>query len=232
MPILALFHDSSNGDRVAFSPDVLRQHETHIRQLHAADQVRSFRDLSSTHDPRAVGNGNTYGYILNCSTIDEAETIARKDPLWTLSGNNIQLLPWSFGESVDDMNSAPHAQSGQIPARRFDPIFPITNMDRSLRHYTTLGFEPEAYDNQYAFVTLPGIGCIHFTLQSDHDPKINAAATYLYVDDADALAAKWRRDCPQGDTREPVDTDYGLREGAHLDPDNNLIRFGSEMKAK
>jgi hypothetical protein len=27
----------------------------------------------------------------------------------------------------------------------------------------------------------------------------------------------------------PTDTDYGLREGAHIDPDNNLIRFGSPL---
>ena len=23
-------------------------------------------------------------------------------------------------------------------------------------------------------------------------------------------------------------TDYGLREGAHVDPDNNLLRFGAD----
>jgi hypothetical protein len=29
---------------------------------------------------------------------------------------------------------------------------------------------------------------------------------------------------------EPVDTDYGLREFAHVDPDGNLLRVGSPMK--
>lgn len=27
---------------------------------------------------------------------------------------------------------------------------------------------------------------------------------------------------------EPVDTDYGTREGAHIDPGGNLLRYGSQ----
>jgi hypothetical protein len=30
-------------------------------------------------------------------------------------------------------------------------------------------------------------------------------------------------------TGAPVDTDYGLREGWHIDPDGNLLRFGSPI---
>jgi hypothetical protein len=30
-------------------------------------------------------------------------------------------------------------------------------------------------------------------------------------------------------TGAPVDTDYGLREGWHIDPDGNLLRFGSPL---
>jgi hypothetical protein len=26
-----------------------------------------------------------------------------------------------------------------------------------------------------------------------------------------------------------VDTDYGIREGGHVDPDGNLLRFGSPL---
>lgn len=32
-----------------------------------------------------------------------------------------------------------------------------------------------------------------------------------------------------GRTVAPADTDYGLREGAHVDPDNNLLRFGADI---
>jgi hypothetical protein len=28
----------------------------------------------------------------------------------------------------------------------------------------------------------------------------------------------------------PYDTSYGMREAVHVDPDNNLIRFGSRLK--
>jgi len=44
--------------------------------------------------------------------------------------------------------------------------------------------------------------------------------------DADALYDEWS---DIGDTRAPVDTDYKVREGAHIDPDGNLFRFGSPL---
>jgi hypothetical protein len=50
---------------------------------------------------------------------------------------------------------------------------------------------------------------------------------YLYVSDADALYAQWRLARVAGRLVAPVDTDYGLREGAHVDRDGNLLRFGS-----
>ena len=46
------------------------------------------------------------------------------------------------------------------------------------------------------------------------------------VPDADALAARW---AGTGRTTAPVNTGYGLREGAHVDPDGNLLRFGSPL---
>ena len=30
--------------------------------------------------------------------------------------------------------------------------------------------------------------------------------------------------------KRPYDTPYGMREAVHVDPDNNLIRFGSPLK--
>ena len=60
----------------------------------------------------------------------------------------------------------------------------------------------------------------------DHDPLRTAPAAYLHVPDADVLAAEW---APVDRTGAPVDTDYGLREGWHIDPDGNLLRFGSPL---
>ena len=49
----------------------------------------------------------------------------------------------------------------------------------------------------------------------------------MHVDDADRLADQWR---DAGiDVTGPLDFEYGKREGSHLDPDGNLIRFGSPL---
>jgi hypothetical protein len=50
---------------------------------------------------------------------------------------------------------------------------------------------------------------------------------YLYVDDADALHAEWSS--IEGRHHRPEDTPYGLREGAFVDPDGNLLRYGSPV---
>jgi len=63
----------------------------------------------------------------------------------------------------------------------------------------------------------------------DLDPRATTSAVYLYVDDADALHSEWRSAGVEGQFFEPSDTDYGLREGAHVDRDGNLLRFGSPI---
>jgi uncharacterized glyoxalase superfamily protein PhnB len=51
---------------------------------------------------------------------------------------------------------------------------------------------------------------------------------YMHVDDADQLAAEWRK---AGVTVSgPQDYDYGKREGFHVDPDGNELRFGSPLR--
>ena len=47
---------------------------------------------------------------------------------------------------------------------------------------------------------------------------------YIHVDDADELAADWRK--AGMEVVDPENQDYGKREGRHADPDGNLIRFG------
>ena len=69
----------------------------------------------------------------------------------------------------------------------------------------------------------------HLAQVNDLKPKRNMSAVYLYVDDADALYAEWSEAGIDGHFHEPRDTTYGLREGACLDRDANLIRFGSPL---
>jgi len=63
----------------------------------------------------------------------------------------------------------------------------------------------------------------------DHDPLRTAAAVFLHVPDADAVAAHLAA-AGVGRSGPPVDTDHGIREGWHIDPDGNLLRYGSPMR--
>lgn len=111
---------------------------------------------------------------------------------------------------------------------RLSPVFPVRDIDRSIEHYRKLGFEVRPYDGvgPYAFAERDGFE-IHLAQVSELKPKRNMSSVYLYVDDADSLYEEWRRAEIDGRLVEPRDTDYGLREGACLDRDSNLIRFGS-----
>jgi len=114
--------------------------------------------------------------------------------------------------------------------QRFAPVFPVRDLAASLAHYAALGFDTVPYDDgtEYGFADRDGVG-LHLTLFPDHDPKRTAGCAYLYVRDADALYDEWTRPGIGGTTRPVVPTPYKLREGAHIDPDGNLIRFGSPI---
>ena len=111
------------------------------------------------------------------------------------------------------------------PQVRISPIFPVTDLARAMAHYAALGCEVSAHDEGYGFAALAGIE-LHLVVTDGHDPLRTAAAAYLHVPDADALAERW---AGVERTSPPIDTDYGLREGAHIDPDGNLLRFGSPL---
>jgi catechol 2,3-dioxygenase-like lactoylglutathione lyase family enzyme len=111
------------------------------------------------------------------------------------------------------------------PQVRVSPIFPVTNLPRALAHYEALGCRVRTYDDGYGFAARAGIE-LHLVVVAGDDPRHGPAAAYLHVPDADALAAEW---AAVERTGAPVDTDYGLREGWHLDPDGNLLRFGSPL---
>ena len=118
--------------------------------------------------------------------------------------------------------------SHQHPAVRVSPIFPVTDLERALAHYAALGCHVSRHDENYGFAARGGVE-LHLAVVAGHDPLRTAAAAYLHVPDADALAAEW---ASVERTGAPVDTDYGLREGWHIDPDGNLLRFGSPLASR
>jgi hypothetical protein len=113
--------------------------------------------------------------------------------------------------------------------RRATPIFSTTDVGRALEHYRKLGFATEAYaGGGYGFALRDRVE-LHLGEVDRLDPVTNTSACYLHVADADALYAEWNAAGVAGQFRAPTDTDYGLREGAHVDADGNLLRFGSPL---
>jgi hypothetical protein len=118
---------------------------------------------------------------------------------------------------------------------RFDDVCPILScrdVGAALEHYRRLGFEATAYDDagegapEYGFLARDAVR-LHVSRIKGHDPATNDVAAYLYVDDADALLSEWRAADVGGRLEEAYDTEYGLREFCHIDPDGNLLRIGS-----
>jgi Ser/Thr protein kinase RdoA (MazF antagonist) len=118
----------------------------------------------------------------------------------------------------------------------FSPVFPVRDLRRALAHYKSLGFDvrPYADDDGYGFADRDGVG-LHLALDAGHDAGSgheHVGRAYLYVADADALYDEWTRPGIGGLTQPVGDTPYKLRQGSHVDPDGNEIRFGSPMPGK
>ena len=112
-------------------------------------------------------------------------------------------------------------------SKRLVPILPVRDLNVSLEHYRRLGFTTRPYERGgYGFAALDGAE-IHLGVVS---PGVTAtpASAYLFVDDADQLARTWA--ATGADVRTPEDTEWGQHEGVVIDPDGNIIRFGSPIR--
>jgi predicted enzyme related to lactoylglutathione lyase len=109
-------------------------------------------------------------------------------------------------------------------AKRIAPIFAVRDLQVALAHYELLGFATREYKSGgYGFAVLATVK-IH--LGVTQETRANASA-YLFVEDADELARSWQ--AAGVEVHMPEDTEWGQHEGAHVDPDGNLIRFGSPI---
>ena len=109
--------------------------------------------------------------------------------------------------------------------QRIALIFAVHDLDVAMAHYRQLGFAVRAYrGGGYGFASRDGVE-IHLGVVPADDRRVSSA--YLFVDDADDMASAW---ISAGvDVHLPQDTEWGQHEGAVVDPDGNVIRFGSPM---
>jgi uncharacterized protein len=114
------------------------------------------------------------------------------------------------------------------------PGLPTSDMARTIEHYGRLGFTFEApgsssvADASFAIAERDGIE-LHFALKPDHDPARTATWIYFGVEDPDQMAGEFTRAGVEL-RRQPHDTDYRMRELAYIDPDGNLLLFGSPIE--
>jgi catechol 2,3-dioxygenase-like lactoylglutathione lyase family enzyme len=129
-------------------------------------------------------------------------------------------------ECLDYLNGRREKQiaihGGLKPLAGFDPVFRVRDVERAVAHYRRLGFTTDDHDETYAFAHWGNL-VIHLARDDNADAHMTSTL-YIHVDDADELAADWRQAGMEVDG--PQDQDYGKREGRHVDPDGNLIRFG------
>jgi uncharacterized protein len=115
------------------------------------------------------------------------------------------------------------------------PGMPSADLARTADHYSRLGFtvtfpdRAALADADFAILVRDGIE-LHFARKPEHDPARTATWIYLRVEDADSLSTEFDV-AGAGQGREVHATDYGLREFAHIDPDGNLLLFGSPNPA-
>ena len=118
------------------------------------------------------------------------------------------------------------AVGGGAAIAGYEPAFSVADVGRAVDHYQRLGFRTSRHDETYAFAHRGDL-TIHLA-HADDPATAGGSVLYIHVDDADQLAAEWRK---AGVTVSgPQDYDYGQHEGFHVDPDGNKLRFGSPLQ--
>ena len=119
------------------------------------------------------------------------------------------------------------AAGGGAAIAGYEPAFSVADVERAVDHYQRLGFRTSHHDETYAFAHRGDL-TIHLA-QADDPATAGGSVLYVHVDDADELAGEWRKAGVA--VTGPEDCDYGKREGSHIDPDGNKIRFGSPLRS-
>jgi hypothetical protein len=174
--------------------------------------------LIVTSDPREEGSVGIVGHT--------AVFFVQKDQIVEL-----QLVA-SHEQAVEAVPTSATQEWSGVRARMTGAatVLPVRDLLHALEHYRLLGFMVREYaGGGYGYAERDGLS-LHVNVFAGLDPSTSTSAAYFYVDDADLLYSEWRSSGASGQFFEPMDTDYGLREGAHMDLDGNLLRFGSRAR--
>jgi glyoxalase/bleomycin resistance protein/dioxygenase superfamily protein len=109
----------------------------------------------------------------------------------------------------------------------FEPIFKVAQVSRSVAWFERAAFEVSYHDDTYAFAHRDRDLTIHLA-QAAADEVPGHGVLYIHCHDADRVAEEWRQ--AGIEVHGPRDEDYGKREGSVIDPDGNVIRFGSPIR--
>jgi uncharacterized glyoxalase superfamily protein PhnB len=109
------------------------------------------------------------------------------------------------------------------------PIFQVSNVDASLKHYTSvLGFVEDFRFDDYAGVKLGDVR-LHLSGHSIHERPIGGGTAYILCDEVDDYCAKIKKNgaIVKSDAK---DYPYGMRDFVTVDPDGNHLAFSCEAK--
>jgi Glyoxalase/Bleomycin resistance protein/Dioxygenase superfamily len=119
------------------------------------------------------------------------------------------------------------------PANALTAILPCNNLDASEAFYNRLGFSrpqnekpAKGEDDNYRILSDGKGGHLHLTdaVQGWLVPGRNPFGLYLYTDDVDALAARFKGETLE--KRGPEHKSWGMYEFSLSDPDETLVRVG------
>jgi glyoxalase/bleomycin resistance protein/dioxygenase superfamily protein len=118
-------------------------------------------------------------------------------------------------------------------ANALTAILPCNNLDASEAFYNRLGFSrpqnekpAKGEDDNYRILSDGKGGQLHLTdaVQGWLVPGRNPFGLYLYTDDVDALAARFKGETLE--KRGPEHKPWGMYEFSLSDPDETLVRVG------
>lgn len=106
------------------------------------------------------------------------------------------------------------------------PVLAVSDLQRSLAFYKSLGFILIVEFDGYAILAFQGAETHLAQIDTLPPPEKSVSGAYLRVDDADSVYELWMASGAP-DLKPPTDEPYGIREFATEDVDGNLWRVGS-----